>query len=129
MNRKYAMKMIALIGVFLLLEACATHPPAKRESLYQATGKASYYAHKFHGRKTANGEIYHKDRLTAAHRSLPFGTRLKVTNLTNGREVVVRVNDRGPYVKGRIIDVSYAAAKKLGMTHKGVVRVRVAQVP
>lgn len=128
MNRRYAMKMIALIGVLLLFGACASHPPAKRESLYQATGKASFYAHKFHGRKTANGEIYQKDRLTAAHRSLPFGTRLKVTNLSNGREVVVRVNDRGPYVKGRIIDVSYAAAKKLGMTHKGVVRVKVVQV-
>lgn len=128
MNRRYAMKIIALIGVLLLFEACATHPPSKRETAYQATGKASYYANKFHGRKTASGEIYHKDKLTAAHRSLPFGTRLKVTNLSNGREVVVRVNDRGPFIKGRIIDVSYAAARKLGMTHKGVVRVRVAQV-
>lgn len=129
MNRRYTMKIFALIGALLLFDACASHPPSKREYLYQATGKASYYANKFHGRKTASGEIYHKDRLTAAHRSLPFGTRLKVTNLSNGREVVVRVNDRGPYVKGRIIDVSYAAAKRLSMTGKGVVRVRVEQVP
>lgn len=128
MNRRYAVKLIILTGVLVMLAACGSHPPMKRETSYQATGKASYYANKFHGRKTASGEIYYKEKLTAAHRSLPFGTRLRVTNLSNGREVVVRVNDRGPYIKGRIIDVSYAAARKLGMTGQGVVRVRVVRV-
>ncbi|MCD6384793.1 septal ring lytic transglycosylase RlpA family protein [Candidatus Sumerlaeota bacterium] len=74
---------------------------------------------------TASGEPYRRDDLTAAHRTLPFGTLLKVINLENGRSVVVRVNDRGPYVKGRIIDLSYAAAKKLGIIEKGLAKVRI----
>ena len=86
------------------------------------SGVASYYGGKFHGRRTASGEIFNKNALTAAHRSLPFGTKLKVTNLRNGRTVLVRVNDRGPHVRGRIIDLSHAAAKKIGL--KGVVRVK-----
>jgi rare lipoprotein A len=88
------------------------------------TGKASFYADLLHGRLTANGERYDKNAMTAAHRSLPFGTRITVTNLTNGKQVTLRVNDRGPFVKGRIVDVSKAAAKKLGMLQKGVVNVR-----
>lgn len=86
------------------------------------TGIASYYGGKFHGRRTASGEIFDKNAMTAAHRSLPFGTKVKVTNLRNGRTVLVRVNDRGPHVRGRIIDLSHAAAKKIGL--KGVVRVK-----
>ena len=86
------------------------------------TGIASYYGGKFHGRRTASGEIFNKNALTAAHRSLPFGTKLKVTNLRNGRTVIVRINDRGPHVRGRIIDLSHAAAKKIGL--KGLVRVK-----
>jgi rare lipoprotein A len=88
-------------------------------------GKASYYYGKWIGRKTANGEIYRRGDMTAAHKSLPFGTNVRVLNLQNGREVVVRINNRGPYIKGRIIDLSLAAAEKLGMTKAGVVPVKV----
>ncbi|MCD4665113.1 MAG: septal ring lytic transglycosylase RlpA family protein [Bacteroidales bacterium] len=88
-------------------------------------GKASFYADKFHGRKTASGELYNKNKLTAAHPKLKFGTMVRVTNLFNDRSVVVRVNDRGPYAKSRIIDLSFAAAQKLDMIKNGVVEVLV----
>ena len=87
-------------------------------------GEASYYADALHGNLTASGEAYDKDALTAAHRTLPFGTQVKVTNLENGRSVVVRINDRGPHVKSRLIDVSGAAARKLEMTDSGIAQVR-----
>ncbi len=86
-------------------------------------GKASYYGDEFNGRKTANGEIYEGDKITAAHKTLPFGTMIKVRNLNNNKEIVVRVNDRGPFVSGRIVDLSYAAAKRLDMIRDGVVDV------
>ena len=86
-------------------------------------GVASWYGDKYHGRMTANGEIYNMYKLTAAHRTLPFDTRLKVTNLKNRRSVVVRINDRGPFIRGRMIDLSYGAAKKLGMVKDGVQKV------
>lgn len=92
---------------------------------FQNKGIASYYHDKFHGRTTANGEIYHKDSLTAAHRSLPFQTYVKVTNLSNNKSVIVKINDRGPFVKGRIIDVSKAAASQLGIIKQGVAKVSV----
>jgi rare lipoprotein A len=88
-------------------------------------GEASYYAHKYHGRTTANGETYDETKMTAAHKTLPFGTRVRVTNLANGKKVVVRINDRGPFVKGRIIDLSYKAAGELDYISRGVVKVRV----
>jgi rare lipoprotein A len=88
------------------------------------TGKASWYGGKFHGGPTASGETYNKRSMTAAHRSLPFGTRVRVTNMRNGRSVIVRINNRGPYSKGRIIDLSEAAAEKLDMIEAGVVPVR-----
>ena len=84
------------------------------------TGKASFYAKKFSGRKTASGERLHHDSLTCAHRTYPFGTQLKVTNPANGKMVIVRVTDRGPYVKGRIIDLSVRAAKELGIISQGI---------
>ena len=84
------------------------------------TGKASFYAMKFSGRKTASGERLHHDSLTCAHRTYPFGTQLKVTNPSNGRSVIVRVTDRGPYVKGRIIDLSVRAARELGIISQGI---------
>ena len=87
-------------------------------------GVASYYADQFHGRRTANGETFDMHAMTAAHRSLPFGTRVRVTNLDNGRSVVVRINDRGPFVEGRIIDLSYGAAGAVGMIGPGTARVR-----
>jgi len=88
-------------------------------------GLASYYGGEFHGRKTASGEAYDQGKLTCAHRDLPFGTRVKVTNVENKKSVIVRVNDRGPWVSGRVIDLSYAAAKEIGMIQKGVVKVKI----
>jgi rare lipoprotein A (peptidoglycan hydrolase) len=87
-------------------------------------GLASYYGKRFHGKKTASGDRFNMHRMTAAHRKWRFGTRVRVTNQSNGRSVVVKVNDRGPYVHGRSIDLSYAAAHKLGMIGTGVARVR-----
>ena len=89
------------------------------------TGKASYYAKKFIGRRTASGERLHRDSLTCAHLKYPFGTRLKVINPANGKEVIVRVNDRGPYHRGRIIDLSWGAARELGILAQGIAMVRV----
>ena len=88
------------------------------------TGMASYYGGSWHGKKTANGEIFNENSLTAAHKTLPFGTRVKVTNLDNGKSVVVRINNRGPYSKGRVIDLSKAAFSKIASTSKGVTRVK-----
>ncbi len=88
-------------------------------------GKASYYADRFHGRLTANGERFNMHELTAAHKSLPFGSMVRVTNLNNGRKVLVRINDRGPYIQGRIIDLSLEAAKEIDLLQKGVAKVRI----
>ena len=87
-------------------------------------GVASWYGPGFHGRTTANGERYNQNALTAAHRSLPFGTKIKVTNMKNGRSVIVRINDRGPYIGGRIVDLSAAAAQVIGMKSSGVAPVK-----
>ena len=86
-------------------------------------GKASYYSKRVTGRMTASGDRLHHDSLTCAHRSYPFGTLLQVTNPSNGRMIVVRVNDRGPFVRGRIVDLSWAAAKVLGILSTGVANV------
>lgn len=93
------------------------------------TGVASFYSDKFNGRRTANGEIFHNKKLTAAHRTLPFGTYVKVTALWNGRSVVVKINDRGPFIKGRVIDLSKAAAAKLHLIGRGVGKVDIEVVP
>lgn len=90
-----------------------------------AEGRASYYANRFHGRKTASGEHFDRHDFTAAHRSLPFGTKVRVTNLENGKKVVVKINDRGPHTRNRIIDISQAAARELGMVRHGVENVRI----
>lgn len=87
-------------------------------------GIASYYGDEFDGRPTSNGEIFDKDQYTAAHRTLPFNTKVKVTNLANGRTVVVRINDRGPFVTDRIIDLSLAAAREIRLVGPGTVKVR-----
>jgi rare lipoprotein A len=87
-------------------------------------GLASYYGTGFHGKMTASGETFDQWKLTCAHRDLPFGTRVKVTNIANGKWVIVKVNDRGPWVAGRIIDLSYAAARKIDMIEAGVVKVK-----
>lgn len=94
----------------------------------QSRGDATFYGTKFHGRRTSDGSIYHKDSLTCAHRTLPFGTLLRVRNVRNGREVVVKVTDRGPFRRGAIVDLSLAAAKAIDMVRAGVVPVEVAQV-
>ena len=88
-------------------------------------GIASYYADFYEGRTTANGEIYRQNKITAAHKTLPFGTKVKVTNLANNKTVVVRINDRGPYIKGRIIDLTKAAAKEIDMIGAGISKVKI----
>ena len=92
-------------------------------------GKASFYSKKFTGRRTASGERLHHDSLTCAHRTYPFGTQLKVTNPANGRSVIVRVTDRGPYVRGRIIDLSVKAAQDLGIIAQGIAPADVSHLP
>ena len=93
--------------------------------VYKSNAQASFYAEKYHGRKTANGEIFNMYAMTCAHKTLPFGTVLRVTNLKNNKTVDVRVNDRGPFVKGREIDVSKAAAQKLDMIKTGTASVKI----
>lgn len=113
---------ITIKTFFCILLALGQHACATTGS---ASGNASWYGGKYHGRKTASGEIFNKNGLTAAHPSLPFGTRVKVTNVANGRSVIVRINDRGPFISGRDIDLSYAAAKKIDMVQSGVAEVKV----
>jgi rare lipoprotein A len=114
----------------LLLAACVQAPapppppPAPAPSFSQV-GVASYYAAKFENRKTADGERFKSDGFTAAHRTLPIGTMVRVTNLNNQRSVVVRINDRGPFARHRIIDLSPAAAKALGIRDQGLMRVKI----
>ncbi|HEB76050.1 MAG TPA: septal ring lytic transglycosylase RlpA family protein [Nitrospirae bacterium] len=116
-------KPVVLIVVVMLLQACASSRQEVRpEDRYMV---ASWYGKKFHGRLTASGERYNMYAHTAAHKTLPFGTRLKVTNPENGRSVVVKINDRGPFIRGRDIDLSYGAAKKIGLIGRGTARVRV----
>lgn len=105
---------VAVAGMLALLAAIAT---ARSE-----TGIASYY---YHGKSTANGERFNPDGLTAAHRTLPFGTLVRVTSLSTQRSIVVRINDRGPFVRGRIIDLARGAARQIGMIGAGVIRVRI----
>ena len=116
--------LLAAIPLLAFGAGCSATPKTPPESTYQATGLASYYGKKFHGRHTASGERFNMHAMTATHRHLKFGAKVKVTNLKNGKSVVVRINDRGPFIKGRIIDLSYAAAGKLGMLTDGITRVR-----
>lgn len=95
---------------------------------YKEEGIASWYGRRFHGRRTASGERFNMNAMTAAHKTLPFGSMVKVTNPANNRSVIVRINDRGPFGKGKIIDLSYAAAKVLGMVGSGTIRVFVEAV-
>ena len=100
-----------------------SYSPSSATTKIAQSGVASYYGPGFHGRRTANGEAFDMHAMTAAHRTLPFGTKVKVTNLANGKSAIVRVNDRGPYANGRIIDLSVAAAKQIGSTNSGTARV------
>jgi len=123
------MRKVCWILLFVLLAApigCAgTRPPLSPMEREVEVGFASYYASRFHGNRTASGVRYDEEGMTAAHRTLPFGTRVRVTNLTNGRSVVVTITDRGPFTPGRIIDVSKGAARKLDFVRAGTARVRV----
>jgi len=102
-----------------------TYYPIDSADGYWERGQASWYGKKFHGRKTSNGETYNMYDMTAAHKTLPMNTMLLVRNLENGRETVVRVNDRGPFIRGRIIDLSYTAASKINLVKQGVARVEI----
>ncbi|MEO8503872.1 MAG: septal ring lytic transglycosylase RlpA family protein [Acidobacteriota bacterium] len=126
--RQAALLAAALLPA-LLLGACSAHraeivPTGKTER-----GVASWYGPDFHGKMTASGEIFDTHRLTAAHRKLPFGTLVEVRNLENGKAVRVRINDRGPFVHGRIIDLSNAAADQIGMLANGTARVELKVLP
>ncbi|TLD72045.1 septal ring lytic transglycosylase RlpA family protein [Phragmitibacter flavus] len=125
---RFTSVLLATIGLFLISGKSTTLQATSADSsVYR--GKASFYGGYWHGRKTANGEIYDQNTLTAAHPTLRFGTKVLVKNLRNGREVTLRINNRGPYVKGRIIDVSTRAARELRMTNAGVVAVEVTVLP
>ena len=117
---------ICTVSIFLSLLTITEVTKAKESTTGKQvlSGSASWYGGQFHGRTTANGERYDMNGLTAAHRSLPFGTRVRVTNLRNGRSVTVRINDRGPYVGKRIIDLSRGAAQAVNMIRMGVALVR-----
>lgn len=116
MKLRYSIIITGIIAFFMAVSVTAQDV---------TVGKATYYGNKFHGRRMSDGSTYHKDSLTCAHRTLPFGTLLKVRNAKNGREVVVKVTDRGPFVRGRVIDLSFAAAKEIGMVASGVASVEI----
>lgn len=118
-------RLSIVVAFGLSLSACMGAGAMAPDPGQTAIGDASYYADQFVGRTTASGDAYDPEALTAAHRTLPFGTLVRVTRLSDGSSVVVRVNDRGPFVRGRIIDVSHAAAQELGMMEEGVVSVSV----
>ena len=107
--------ILSSIGLLMCLASCSIKTVE--------TGKASYYADKFQGRTTANGETFRQGKRTAAHRSLPFGTKVKVKNLSNNKTVRVRINDRGPFISGRIIDLSKKAARKINIIGAGVANI------
>lgn len=120
------MKKIVTFLTLLVTLLFTTNVMAKTKVNQHSTrGEASYYAGFHHGKKTASGERFNMHSLTAAHRTLPLGSKIKVTNLNNGKEVVVRVNDRGPYARGRVLDVSLGAAKKLDMIKTGTTKVSI----
>ena len=110
--------------ISLLLFSGSTHSiEAPEKGLVQQQGKASYYANKFDGRRTSSGERVKQHIFTGAHRYLPFNTLVEVTNKTNQRSVIIRINDRGPFCKGRVVDLTYAAARAIGMLGRGVANV------
>ncbi len=133
-----ALKITVAALALIILAGCASKPKYHRpptdtkfkwqgerqEVLFTRLGSASFYGDEFVGRKTASGQIYTHTKLTAAHRTWAFGTRVRVTNMKNNRSVVVVINDRGPFVPDRMIDLSKAAARKIGMVKEGVVKVK-----
>ena len=124
MNAAAVRRLLPAALVLAALTSCSRARPPATAGTAPETGLASWYGPDFHGRPTSNKEIYDMYDMTAAHRTLPFGTEVVVTNLENGRAATVRINDRGPFVGGRIIDLSYAAARVLGIVGPGTARVR-----
>ncbi len=142
----FTLVLIALVGFTLVVNdetinespAAEISSPSTEETIVadrslvdfvdMGTMKASWYGPGFHGKKTANGEVYDQMSFTAAHKSLKFGTLLKITNLKNNKSVIVRINDRGPYIHGRDLDLSKAAALELGFVKKGVTRIKVEEI-
>jgi rare lipoprotein A len=122
-NQRAMKNFVALLSLVFSHLAFGKQPLAHINKV--SLGMASFYAATFQGRMTASGELFDQEKLTAAHRTFPFGTMVEVKNLKNGRTVKVKVNDRGPFVKGRILDVSSRAAKRLGFYRKGVARISV----
>jgi rare lipoprotein A len=118
--QKYHINHLSIILLLLAFSACGGS-----KSAFTQSGQGSYYADKFNGRATASGAPYRPGQLTAAHNTLPFGTKLKVTNTRNGHSVKVVVNDRGPHAKGRIVDVSKRAARKLDIVDAGVAPMKI----
>ena len=123
------LSFLLFVCAFFTLASCSrkSHPSGSEDNGKMVTekGQASYYGDKFEGRKTANGEIFSQQKMTAAHRTLPFGTIVVVKNISNGKTVKVRINDRGPFVSGRIIDLSRAAAAALGYINAGLASVEI----
>ncbi len=134
MQRAHLLPAVA-VAMLVLLAGCShavvTSPPVPPAAGLEEVGFASWYGAQHQGRRTASGEVFDMNQLTAAHRTLPFGTRLLVTNRDTSRSTEVRVNDRGPFVDGRILDVSYAAARQLGVVGAGIfpVKLRVVSLP
>lgn len=134
---RFPIKALCLLLFLAVLAGCSTAPrplPApepepKEQPGYHETGKASFYADRLHNRKTASGERYNAREITAAHRTLPFGTKVRVTNVHNGKSVVVRINDRGPFMRGRVIDLSRAAFTQIGNLASGLMTVRLEVLP
>jgi len=125
---RVALAFALFIAVLSFFSGCSTHKkptPQPGEFEYKRTGIASYYANKFQSRKTASGEIFNNNLMTAAHRTLPFGTHVVVKNLKNGKSVKVKINDRGPFIKRRIIDLSKAAFAKIENINKGYTKVEI----
>lgn len=117
---------ISILSI-ILLSSCSVKKKSEghyKEKIYQK-GEASWYGPGFNGKKTASGETFNMYKFTAAHKKLPFGTKVKVTNLKNGKSVIVRINDRGPFVKGRIIDLSKKAAQQIGLIQAGHTPVKI----
>lgn len=116
--------ILFLTCLLIVLQACGITRVSKKKGQFVGEGIASWYGPNFHGQQTANGETYNMNELTAAHRTLPFNARVRVINQDNGQSVVVRINDRGPYAKGRIIDLSRKAASEIGMISTGTAHVQ-----
>lgn len=127
-NEENTTEPIATEDVVSVKEEAITADRSLVEFIDKGNLKASWYGPGFHGKKTANGEIYNQNSFTAAHKSFKFGTLLKITNPKNNKSVVVRINDRGPYISGRDLDLSKAAARELRMVRRGVARIKVEEI-